>query len=61
MMCEGIKYIVDQRAREVGHEMFVETAQQFNHSLKDTIVGFMNRFDMKPEEAEQEVKKYWKN
>ena len=58
MMCEGIKYIVDQRAREVGHEMFVETAQRFNQSLKDTIAGFMDQFDMKSEEAEQEVKKY---
>ncbi|MBR1709794.1 MAG: hypothetical protein IJ719_13350 [Clostridia bacterium] len=60
-MCEGIKYYGDQRALEARHETFVETAQQFNHSLKDTIAGFMNRFDMKPEEAEQEVKKYWKN
>ena len=60
-MCEGIKFIVDQRAREAGHKNFVEAYQILNQSLKDTIAGFMKQFDMKSEEAEQEVKKYWKN
>ena len=61
MMCEGIKYYGDQRAREAGHKNYVEAAQHFNQSLKDTIAAFMKQFDMKSEEAEQEVKKYWKN
>lgn len=67
-MCNGIQYYANQVARQVAdkevaensRKTFVETAQIFGHSITDTINKFISQFNVTEEEAQDNIKKYWK-
>lgn len=59
-MCEGIKYYGMKMAKEAGHRNFVEAAQMFHQTLEETERAFAVKFHVEPDEAEREVRKYWK-
>ena len=62
-MSVGIRAYGDLRAQEAateaGYKVYVETSQEYNQSLTDTIKKFIDKFHVDAKEAEEEVKKYW--
>ena len=59
-MCNGIQYYANQVAKEQARQTFIETAQDFGHSITDTINKFVTKFNVTEEEAQADIKKYWK-
>lgn len=58
---DGNQIYAEQYAAREKKKTFVETAQLFGQTLNDTIAAFITKFQIKDEkEAENEVKKYWK-
>ena len=59
---DGIQIYAEKYANQEKKKTFVETAQLFGQTLSATIAAFITKFQIKDEkEAEEEVKKYWKN
>ena len=63
-MCNGIQYYANQVAEKVAAERemkgYIESAQEFGHTLTDTISRFIAKFNVTEEEAQDNIKKYWK-
>ena len=59
-MCNGIQYYANQVAMEKARQSYIESAQDFGHSIADTINKFIVKFNVTEEEAKADIKKYWK-
>ncbi len=63
-MCNGIQYYANQVAEVAANERerktYIEAAQEFGQSITDTISRFIAKFNVTEEEAQDNIKKYWK-
>jgi hypothetical protein len=63
-MCNGIQYYANQVAQtaklEQARQTYIETAQEFGQTITAVLNGFKTKFNVTEEEAQDNIKKYWK-
>ena len=60
-MCNLGEGLIEKYEARGERKSLVETYQEFGKSKDDTIEKLMDKFQMSREEAEENVKKYWKD
>lgn len=60
-MCNLGEGLIEKYEARGERKNLVEIYQEFGKSKDDTIEKLMDKFQMSREEAEENVKKYWKN
>lgn len=60
-MCNLGEGLIEKYKTRGERKSLVETYQEFGKSKDDTIEKLMDKFQINREEAEADVKKFWKN